>query len=79
MNINNSNTPEPTFVRVVDGIPCITLVEHHHLLKLAARQPWVGLTTQEKRLTLLLDDYERVLDYEDYADAIEAKLKEKNT
>jgi hypothetical protein len=43
------------------------------------QRTWVGLTDEEKGLELLFDTHGRVLDYEDYADAIEAKLKEKNT
>jgi hypothetical protein len=44
----------------------------------AAQRQWVGLTVEEKVLELLFDNQGRILDYEDYADAIEAKLKEKN-
>ena len=39
---------------------------------------WVGLTESEKSAALY-DKDGMTLDYEDYADAIEAKLKEKNT
>jgi len=39
---------------------------------------WVGLTDEE-RVAVLLDKDGKVLDYEDCAEAIEAKLKEKNT
>jgi hypothetical protein len=45
----------------------------------AAQRQWVGLTVEEKVLILLFDAEGRVLDYEDYANAIEAKLKEQNT
>ena len=44
-----------------------------------AQRTWVGLTNEEKGLELLFDTQGRVLDYEDYADAIEAKLMGKNT
>ena len=44
-----------------------------------ADRQWVGLTNEEKELELLFCTHGRVLDYEDYADAIEARLKEKNT
>jgi len=43
-----------------------------------AQRPWVGLTDEE-RVAVLLDKDGKVLDYEDCAEAIEAKLKEKNT
>jgi len=43
---------------------------------LPARE-WVRLTDKEKADTLWGPD-DKTLDYEDYADAIEAKLKEKN-
>jgi len=43
------------------------------------QRTWVGLTVEEKVLILLFDAEGRVLDYEDYANAIEDKLKEKNT
>jgi hypothetical protein len=44
----------------------------------AAQRQWVGLTDEEKQ-ELVSNEIGRVRDYEDYADAIEAKLKEKNT
>jgi hypothetical protein len=43
-----------------------------------AQKPWVGLTDEE-RFAVLFGKDGKVLDYEDYAEAIEAKLKEKNT
>jgi len=43
-----------------------------------AQRTWVGLTDDE-RVSVLFDVDGRVLDYENYAEAIEAKLKEKNT
>ena len=43
-----------------------------------AQRTWVGLTEYEK--SYALQDKDGItIDYEDYADAIEAKLKEKNT
>jgi len=42
------------------------------------KRPWVGLTDEE-RVAVLLNKDGKVLDYEDCAEAIEAKLKEKNT
>jgi hypothetical protein len=41
---------EPKFVRVVDGVPCITLAEHKHLIatnQAAAQREWRGLTDEE--------------------------------
>jgi hypothetical protein len=58
-----------TAIEMIDAI----LKEHP-----AAQRPWVGLTDEEKQ-ELVSDEIGRVRDYEDYADAIEAKLKEKNT
>ena len=43
-----------------------------------SQRTWVGLTEYEKSYALQ-DKDGMTLDYEDYADAIEAKLKEKNT
>lgn len=43
-----------------------------------AQRTWVGLTESEKSAALY-DKDGMTLDYEDYAEAIEAKLKEKNT
>jgi hypothetical protein len=45
----------------------------------AAQRQWVGLTVEEKVLGLMFDAEGRLLDYEEYANAIEAKLREKNT
>ena len=53
----------------------IFYAKHHPV----PQRTWVGLTVEEKVLILLFDAEGRVLDYEDYANAIEAKLKEKNT
>jgi hypothetical protein len=53
---------------------CSTGLCHY---KPAAQRQWVGLTNEEKQ-ELVSDEIGRVRDYEDYADAIEAKLKEKN-
>lgn len=41
-----------------------------------AQRPWVGLTEEEKRQLFDREDYQGWLDY---INAIEAKLKEKNT
>ena len=41
------------------------------------QRTWVGLT-EEERVAVLLDKDGKVLDYEDYAEAIEAKLRSKN-
>jgi hypothetical protein len=41
-------------------------------------EAWVGLTESEKSAALY-DKEGMTLDYDDYAEAIEAKLKEKNT
>jgi len=43
-----------------------------------AQRTWVGLTESEKSAALY-DKDGMTLDYEDYAEALEAKLKEKNT
>jgi hypothetical protein len=43
-----------------------------------SKRQWIGLTDDEKQ-ELVSDEIGRIRDYEDYADAIEAKLKEKNT
>jgi hypothetical protein len=43
-----------------------------------AQRTWQGLTESEKSAALY-DKDGMTLDYEDYAEAIEAKLKEKNT
>ena len=42
-------------------------------------KPWIGLTVEEKVLELMFDAEGRLLGYEEYANAIETKLKEKNT
>jgi len=42
----------------------------------AAQRQWVGLTDEEKRQIFEREDYQGWLDY---INAIEAKLKEKNT
>jgi hypothetical protein len=45
---------EPKFVRMVDGVPCITLAEHKHLIatnQAAAQRQWVGLTEDEMQET----------------------------
>lgn len=41
------------------------------------QRPWVGLTESEK-IAALYDKDGLTLDYEDYAEAIEAKLRSKN-
>jgi hypothetical protein len=57
--------------------------EIHRLAELVraderAQRTWVGLTESEKSAALY-DKDGMTLDYEDYAEALEAKLKEKNT
>jgi hypothetical protein len=44
----------------------------------SSQRTWVGLTVEEKVLELMFDAEGRLLDYEEYANAIEAKLKDKN-
>jgi len=100
---------KPKHVRVIDGFPCITLMEHEHIVaeltkwgkwKGAAdqwtgsetkRKEWVGLTGEERH-----DLYRRAglskyhqpdnsfklwtyVSFQDYYQAIEQALKEKNT
>lgn len=81
---------KPTHIRIIDGFPCITLMEHEHIVGELSRKEWVGLTGEERhglyrRVGLskyhqpdseVQYEYDRCLD--DYARAIEAKLKEKN-
>jgi hypothetical protein len=52
-------------------------VPHGTKLYTAAQRPFVGLTDDEKQ-ELVSDEIGRIRDYEDYADVIETKLKEKN-
>jgi hypothetical protein len=47
-----------------------------HTIAPAAQRQWVGLTDEEKRQIFEREDYQGWLDY---INAIEAKLKEKNT
>jgi hypothetical protein len=42
------------------------------------QRTWVGLTVEEKVLELMFDAEGRLLGYEEYANAVEAKLKQKN-
>jgi hypothetical protein len=61
------------FQKVADWVAAGEMQE----LTPAAQRQWVGLTDDEKQ-ELVSDEIGRVRDYEDYADAIETKLKEKN-
>jgi hypothetical protein len=53
-------------------------IEAMMLTTVKKQRPWVGLTDDE-RVAVLFGKDGKVLDYEYYAEAIEAKLKEKNT
>jgi len=75
---------EPKFVRIVDGVPCITLAEHKHLMattppsaqrQLTDVKSWAGLTPEEI-VEILSIHY---MHMSDLVQAIEAKLKDKNT
>jgi hypothetical protein len=57
------------------------LIEGHNdwvPLYLEQQRTWVGLTENEKADVLIGSDG-RIMDYDDVVDAVEAKLKEKNT
>ena len=38
---------KPKFIRTIDGIPCITLGEHKHIVA-NLRREWRGLTEEER-------------------------------
>jgi hypothetical protein len=80
---------EPKFVRMVDGVPCITLAEHKHLIatnQAAAQRQWVGLAPEEWfkwwQVSTILDNTEAEIDFADFlmiALAVQDVLGKKNT
>lgn len=68
----------PQFVKMVDGLPCMTVTEHEHIVREMSaniRQEWVGLTDEDVGA---LQDFAYADDVE-FIRHIEAKLKLKNT
>ena len=76
--------PAPEITGTIEGSMitglCIALAIVEQEIEALAEQPaqrtWVGLTDEEKRQIFKREDYQGWLDY---INAIEAKLKEKNT
>ena len=70
---------KPKFVRNIDGVPCITLAEHEHLMRSRPQaREWVGLTDDE------FEDIEMGCSSTPFGKIeamkqVEAKLKEKNS
>ena len=74
--------PKPKFVRNVDGVPCITLVEHEYLMRSRTPPPASKPLTDAQIGAVAADIWGSILiapqSYQAFARSIEAKLREKN-
>jgi len=72
---------KPEFIRIIDGISCITITEHEHLIEsYITKQDWVGLTDAE--LESAYWDYIEIGTQNGFKKVIkilENKLKNENT
>jgi hypothetical protein len=64
---------KPKNVRIVDGVPCMTVMEHEHIVGELFRKEWVGLTDSEY-ISIIISHTDPIECCKD----IEARLKEKN-
>ena len=61
VDINYPKLPEPKYSRIVDGLPCITIYEHQHLMRAyvdadrAARAPADSVLEDAARYRWLVD------------------------